>query len=188
MRVGVEVEEPKTGEAALRTVEPNSPALRSGLQPGDVVLKLDKEPIDCAFSFWKHLAKRSAGDTIVFTVKRGAETLRVPVVADPAPKPSGEKLAETKLGLAVRAITARVGRRRQAPAEAGILVEKVQTGGPGEETGFQAGDVIVQVAGKRIHTLDELGAVLEHARGGQELVVVLIRGEYVCYARMVCRS
>ena len=188
IRVGIEVEEPTRGEVALRSVEAGSPALRSGLKPGDVVLKLDKEPTDSVFAFWKHLAKRNAGDTIVFTVKRGGETLRIPVVADPAPKPPGERLAEAKFGIGVRAITPGIARRFKLAVHEGILIEKVEPGSPAERVGIQPGDVIVQVAGKRIRTLDELGAVLERTHAGDVVDLMVVRGEYVGYPRMASRS
>ena len=188
MRVGVEVEEPTRGEVALRQIEANSPALRNGLKPGDVVQKLDKEPIDSVFSFWKHLAKRSAGDTIQFTISRAGQTLKVAVVSDPAPKPPAEKLAETKFGMAVHPVTAKTVRRLGLYVEEGILVEKVEAGGPAEQAGIEAGDVIVQIANRRIATMDELGALLERIHSGEEVYVKVVRGRYVGYARMAPRS
>jgi serine protease Do len=188
MRVGVEVEDSAPGGVSIRLVEAGSPALRAGLKPEDVIVKLDNEPIANALYFWKHLAKRNAGDAIAFTVQRKGETLKVSLVADAAPKPAAERLAETKFGLSIRAITPRLARRVGIPIEAGVVVESVEKGSPAERAGLQPGDVIAEVAGRRVRTLDELGAILGRVGAGELVDMTVVRGEYVGYARMASRS
>ncbi len=187
MRVGVEVDE-TSGEVVVRTVEANSPALQAGVRVGDAVTALDTEPIDSAFSFWKHLAKRNAGDTIQFGLRRGRQPLTVSLVAAPAPKPAGEQLAESKFGLVVVALTPSLAETHRLSVGEGIYVEKVQKSSPAHRAGIQPGDVIVQVAGKRLRTMEELGALLKQVRAGELVDVTVVRGEYIGYARMSSRS
>ena len=99
-----------------------------------------------------------------------------------------EKLAETKFGMAVHPVTAKASRRLGLYVVEGVLVEKVEAGGPAEQAGIEAGDVIIQIANRRIATMDELGALLERIHSGEEVYVNVIRGRYVGYTRMAPRS
>jgi serine protease Do len=188
MRIGLEVEDTSAEGVAVRSVDANSPAWRAGFKPGDVITKVDKEPTDSAFVFWKHAMKRNPGDTIGFTVKRAGDTLKFSLVAEQAPKPAAEKLAESKLGISVRVITPQLARRLRLPVQDGIIVEKVEPNSPADRAGLQPNDVIPEVAGRRIRTMDELGTLLKHVRPGDLVDVTVIRGEYVGYARMASRS
>jgi serine protease Do len=54
------------------------PAQRAGIQPGDIVLAINDVPASTVAAFETQLA-RSAGGTVALLIKRGAETLYVPL-------------------------------------------------------------------------------------------------------------
>jgi serine protease Do len=54
------------------------PAQRTGIQPGDVILAINDIPVNTVSDFEAQLA-RSSGGTVALLVKRGAETLYVPL-------------------------------------------------------------------------------------------------------------
>ena len=58
-------------------VEPGSPAADAGLRPGDLVLEVDRKPVENAAGLEKQLA--AGGDSILFLVRRGDGTLFIAV-------------------------------------------------------------------------------------------------------------
>ncbi|MBW2023703.1 MAG: DegQ family serine endoprotease, partial [Deltaproteobacteria bacterium] len=56
-------------------VESGSPAQDAGIQPGDLILEIDQEPVRDIELFNKKLSKYKKGDVILFLIKRGVSTL-----------------------------------------------------------------------------------------------------------------
>ena len=65
------------GKVVLRTVGPDSPAGKAGLQVGDIVLEIDGEKVDNTSKFRRLIADHSPGDKVGFKVSRGDEELDV---------------------------------------------------------------------------------------------------------------
>jgi len=51
-------------------IMPGSPAAMAGIQPGDIILELDKKPIESLKEFKDKISKYKAGDTMLFLIKR----------------------------------------------------------------------------------------------------------------------
>ncbi len=58
-------------------VEPGGPAADAGLRPGDLVLEVDRKPVESSAALEKQLA--AGGDSILFLVRRGDGTLFIAV-------------------------------------------------------------------------------------------------------------
>jgi 2-alkenal reductase len=71
----------------VSNVEPNSPAAKSGLEAGDIIIGLDGETLDEDHPFINVLYDFSPGDTIILEIVRGQETLRLPVTLGEHPSP-----------------------------------------------------------------------------------------------------
>ena len=61
---------------AIREVEPGSPAEASGLLPGDVLIRLDNQPITDFVVFRRKLLGLLPGKTIELTIRRGPRQLK----------------------------------------------------------------------------------------------------------------
>jgi serine protease DegQ len=72
---GLDVEE----GVVLIDVVPNGPAANAGLEPGDVVVGMDGEPVRAVPELLGELRRRDPGDTVEVTVVRGEEQLEIPV-------------------------------------------------------------------------------------------------------------
>lgn len=57
----------------------------------------------------------------------------------------------------------------------GVLLSGVSAGGPAEQAGLQAGDVIVEFAGQPIDTLYDYSRVMEGCKVGEEVEIVVLR-------------
>jgi putative serine protease PepD len=61
------------------------------------------------------------------------------------------------------------------PDDRGALVQEVVGGGPAGDAGLQPGDIIVELAGKRIRSMDELISSLIQHRVGETVTIVYTR-------------
>ena len=89
-------------------------------------------------------------------------------------------------GLAVEPLTKERARQLDVATDAGVLITGVAQGSTAADAGFRTGDVIEQVDGKSVASVDQLRAALKGAsdrpalvlihRGDQTLFLTLERG------------
>lgn len=75
-------------------------------------------------------------------------------------------------GLRVRNLS-----REQQKQGSGALVQRVEAGGPAERAGLQKGDLIVEVAGRRIGSAADVQTALHLHRPGESLYLTFRRGQ-----------
>jgi serine protease Do len=79
------------------------------------------------------------------------------------------------LGIGAEDLTPQLGAFFGAPDNSGVLVREVHSGTPAEKAGLKAGDVIIQVDGKPVHSLDELRAQLREKTGQKAVNLGILR-------------
>jgi serine protease Do len=65
----------ETEGLVIAEVEQGSPAAAAGLRPGDVIVEMDQEPVKGLSEFNQKLNQYKAGDTVLFLVQRGGNTI-----------------------------------------------------------------------------------------------------------------
>lgn len=80
LRTAANLRLPGTQGALITAVAPGSPAERTGLQPGDVILSMDGQPVGDTCPLLQTLLSRRAGDQITVAIQRGEQLLTLPVV------------------------------------------------------------------------------------------------------------
>lgn len=63
-------------------VMPNSPALKAGLKPGDVLFEFGGTPISNLYDFTAALRAKKPGDAVVVKVRRGTEVVEAKVTLE----------------------------------------------------------------------------------------------------------
>src|SRR4029453_16795488 len=101
--------------ALVGDVEPNSPAARAGLQPGDVIVELNGNPVTDSRELRLAISSLAPGTQVNMRVMRNAETKAVTMTLADMPakqtasntreKPSTSEDDEPKLGIAVTELT-----------------------------------------------------------------------------------
>ena len=162
---------PQPEGALVSSLEKGGAAAQAGIQPGDVILKINGQPTS-ATELPVAVATLSPGTTVNLEVWRDHSTRNVSVklaamddkrTASNTPHEGGGG----KLGLAVRPLTAE--EKAQANTQRGVLVEKVQ--GPALEAGLQPGDVVLAANGAPITSVEDLRNAVEKSKGHIALLV-----------------
>jgi serine protease Do len=87
------------------------------------------------------------------------------------------KVLRAYLGIGIEPLTPKLAEHLGAKVQQGAVVTQVPQGTPAAKAGLQAGDIIVQFAGKKISNPQQLQGVVEEAKVGQAQQVTVIREE-----------
>ncbi len=93
---------PDPERVLITAVQPNSPAALAGIQPGDVIVSVDGEPIRNITGMQQAIAAR-LGDPVTITVERQEEAVQVTLTPRPTP-PEGEGPIGVLLGNPTRRV------------------------------------------------------------------------------------
>ena len=161
----------------------DSPAKKAGIQPGDVIVAIDGQPVQYTAQLQQIVAFKHPGDRVKLTVvRKGGRRHDIPVtlgaredaaqkVAANTSKDSGSGSSyQDKLGLTVEPLDAATGAgtATQVPEEhRGVLITSVDPDGPAGDKPISARYIITHVDGQRVRTVNEFQKAMSGVKRGQ---------------------
>jgi serine protease Do len=144
---------PKSGGALVNSVEPNGPAARAGIEPGDVILRFDGKPVTVSSDLPRMVGAMKPGTKAQAEVWRKGQLRTVTVTIGefqddkvasnkPAARGVGEA-TNSRLGIAVSDLSPE--QKQQMRLNAGILVVDIR---PGSRVDLRPGDIILAITAK----------------------------------------
>mgnify|MGYP001764896617 FL=1 len=177
--------------ALVRGVEPNSPAAKAGVEPGDIILKFDGQTIDKSVDLPRLVGNTKPGSKSTLTVFRrgGQRDLTVTVAeleadrpqqraAAPEPTKPQASAAAQSLGLTLAELNA--AQKKELDLKGGVRV--VSADGAAARAGLREGDVIVAVSNTEVGSVKEFEAALARLDKARPVNVLFRRGEWAQYA------
>jgi len=167
---------PQPQGALVSSVEKGGPAERAGIESGDVILKLNGQPLKDSSELPVQIAAVAPGMSVNLEIWRNHATREVAVKLGAMEEQrtaanAGSHQEGGKLGLAVRPLTA--DEQRGANMKGGLVVERVS--GPAAEAGIQPGDVVLAANGSPLNNAEELRSAVEKSKG--HIALLIQRGE-----------
>jgi serine protease Do len=175
--------------ALVAKVSPDSPAAAAGLQPSDVILTFDGQPIENMRSLPRAVAATSIGKSVAVELLRKGQHLdltvtvgRLPegeeaedaVKSEDAPAPEPER--EDLLGLSIAPLTDELRERYKiGRAIEGVVITEVKPNSPAAQKNVKPGDVIVEVTQEKVkQPQDVKSRLLAVKKSGRRSVLLLL--------------
>ncbi len=176
--------------AIIAQVERDSPAAEAGLQPGDVVLEMNGNPIEHYDAFRNAIAALRPGTAVQLLIWRDGKTLEQTVTlgerpAEPGqakqqqqpPSPRTPQETRQSLGLDVQNVTRNLAQRFGYQPGEGVIVTAITPEGPASNAGIQPGDLIVSVNRQPVPSVERFAAAVRAARKSGQVLLLIRRGE-----------
>jgi serine protease Do len=179
----------QTRGALVSDVDPNSPAARSGLKSGDVIIEANGKPVVDSRELRLLVSSMAPGSQINLGVLQNGQPRTVTLTLAEMPvketasnepntrqKPAQPEVSQPRLGVALTELTADIAKQLNIPASTkGVVIGNVEDGSAAAEAGLQVGDVIQEVNRKPIHNVAEFQAAM--ANRGSDPVLLLVNRE-----------
>ncbi len=171
------------------SVEKQTPAERSGLKVGDVILEFNGKPVRAVPDFRALVAEAGVGVNVPLKVLRDGREKIVQVVLDErpdTPEPPVESQQETPaeepapaeghwLGALLQDIDAELAASLELAVEEGVAIAEMDEMGLAARSGLRVGDVILQINRQAVGSAGEAEQLLENAHKLLKPIVFLIQ-------------
>jgi serine protease Do len=185
----------ETQEGALVSeVTPGSPAAEAGLERGDVIVRFAGRPIERMRELPRAVAAMAPGTKVELEVvrdgKRETKTVKIAELAEETARAAApaqeDDRGSTAFGFDISDVPPELRKQLGLGREEGALVTRVYPGGPAEEAGLRAGDVIVEV--DRSPVARGLDAEQKLREAGDSTLLLLRRDEGSFFAAVKRRA
>jgi len=181
-----------TNGAIINQVNPNEPADRAGMQPGDVVVDFNGKPVKDSDSLVAMVVNTKPGTTVPVTVFRNNQrkTLNLTIgeldldaeQSRNARRGGGggetpeQSQTPTGFGMTLDPITPDIARRLDLPPNTGgAVVSDVERNSPAARAGIGPGDVILEVNRQKVANTSQVTRELQKVQPGQPVFVLVWR-------------
>jgi S1-C subfamily serine protease len=163
--------------AMIVEVIPDTPAERAGLRSEDLVVALGDRPVVDTRALQRFVASAGVGETVALTVLRRDEGRRrlIPVRLAPMPEAVAAERIAAEFGFLVREPEAQ-GEPGAVRPSAPPSVTAVLPRSRAAAAGMKVGDVLVEVNGRPVLTLQAVREALLSVRENGPLALVIRRG------------
>jgi serine protease Do len=172
----------RPGGVVVTEIHPDGPAERAGLEIGDIITGIDGRVVDDPQSLIYRIAIRPVGEIATLDVFRSGEMLRLPIELQVAPEVPPRSI--TDVGGRNPLTGARIANLSPALAaelgfdgfayNKGVIVLAIARFSPAQQSRLRPGDVILEVNGATVETVDDLVRLLEAT---QQWRITLRRGD-----------
>jgi len=159
--------------AVITQVQPDSAAENAGLEPGDVVVSVDGEPVTGSAALRNLIGLTRVGEEIRMSVLRNGDRRNIRArIGDAQPEviAGGESLPKLN-GATFRNLDR--SHPRHGDVE-GVLVAQVEQGSPAWRNGLRNDDVIIAVNRRRVSTVEQFEQAL--TQSGPAVALDILRG------------
>lgn len=165
----------------------NSPADEAGLEPGDVILKIDDKNVRKVSDLTNYLSRMSPEDEIELQVMRGNERVNITVILGSRAKKNvwfSGKIPNiqfkgfspgSSLGIKVHEMDSDLADYFDVSEEDGVLVIWVDEDGPAYNAGIRSGDILTAIDGEEITDAESIQDILSEYDEGQEVELEYVR-------------
>jgi M6 family metalloprotease-like protein len=155
--------EPEGDGLRVAVVEPESPAARADVRPGDLLRSVDGTRVAELAALRDALLSRHEGDRIVMSGIRDKKSIDFVVTLGAPSHPLTVAPSRLLLGVAL------------TPSDNGVRIERLTPNMPADRAGVKVGDILLKVGSAAVASQEALADVLNNHRAGDRVQLVLKR-------------
>jgi len=192
---------PTSGVVVHNTV-PGSPAQQAGIQANDVVVAVNDQAVADSIDFRVLLAKAPLGSTVNLKVWRyfayqnvpvvvgagGSQVSMLPVSTPAAAKATASASTSSLQGMNLGAVTPSYAKAVGLPSAQGAWVIDTVKGSAADKAGIKALDVIVEVGGQEVASVQDVADISSRMRVGYKATVSVWRNQAKRDVQMVLKN
>ncbi len=167
----------------------SDPAARGGIQPGDIITKVDGKRVDTPNRLSRLIATLSPGDKARIEVIRDRRPLELLVSLsqrkeDQVIASIPASRTEETLGVHVQDLTAELAEKYKINDKEGVLITKVDPGSIAQAEGLRDGDLVKEVNRKDVTSIREFNAAISDIKRGDTILLRILREARAFYVVM----
>ena len=161
----------------VMAVATGSPAALVGIEPGDILARLDGKPIEDCCDLHLGLIDRKPGETLKIELWRKEQLFSTALTLGTRPKPDGAVILKQQYGLTAVPLDAEKAHATALRVQRGVVITAVTPGPPYDklQTPPLPGDVLARINNIRPRDLDHVGLLLDRVKLGEPVHFVLLR-------------
>ena len=168
----------------VASVDEMSPAKESGINPGDVVLKVGQEEITKESDWEEIVTYARVGDPLKLEILRGEKTFDVNLTPEELPIMKAPSYVD-RFGLHVATITKKLAGMYSLKDDQGVMVAGWDENSVASGWDLQEGDIIRRINRQKIASLADYKKTLEKIGSGYRILFVIERQGQLYYLAVV---
>jgi serine protease Do len=165
--------------ALIADVVDDSPAKKSGLETGDVVLKVNGKDIVTSNDLRNTISAQRPGQKVTLTIFRNGKTKNVTATLQELPEDmvSTEAVKEKSdgPGFSVKDLSQDLATQYGIRQSSGVIVTDVKSGSEAAEKGLRPGDLILRVGDKEVSNTKEFRKEFDKYKSGDSVLLLIQR-------------
>jgi serine protease Do len=121
------------------------------------------------------------GSKVYLTVRRGDETMNIPVEVGTFPEKEVASTQSNKLGIEVENITPEIANKLNLEEEQGVIVSKVAPNSPAAFTGLKRGALIVSVNQQKVASIEKFNKAISETEEGKPVLLLVKQNSSMYY-------
>jgi serine protease Do len=165
--------------AIVTDVTRESPAEKAGIVSGDIILKYDGKVIHEMTELPRMVAATPVGKKVAVDLLRDRKETEVTVTIEQLREKVEEATgkAPDTMGMTVAGLSAELAEKMGVADTKGVIVTAVKPGSFAEEAGIASGDIVREINGTRIATVDDYAKAVAGRKKGDVVRFLLKRGD-----------
>ena len=163
------------------------PADKAGIRPGDIITKVDGEPVDTPNALSLMIATFSPLAEVTIEVIRDGKThtfqgalgeRKDETVVASVPSDKG---VDINLGLNLQALTSELAEKFKLKDTTGVIISQVEPDSISQQAGLREGDLIKDVDQQEIASIEDFNTAVRKVTPGQSILLRVIRENRAFY-------
>jgi len=163
---------PDTAGALVEDVTPGGPADRAGIKNGDVIRKVNGQPVQDSGQLTAMITNLNPGATATLDILRDGQPMAINVTLGERPTNAaalgggGGVQQGTLRGISVQNLTPALRDQLSLPPNvSGVVISQLDPNSPAAQTGIQEGDVIESINRKPVRNVADFNRLAAEAKG-----------------------